>query len=62
MYMASTPLEHTSKTGSDHAHFVVLAAPVDHAFFWGHRTHLSLWAYTRAKGSNYGSPGNSQPV
>jgi hypothetical protein len=32
-FLASTPLEHTSKTGSDHAHFVVLAAPVDHAFF-----------------------------
>ena len=31
--IASTPLEHTNKTGSDHAHFVVLAATACHAFF-----------------------------
>jgi len=32
-FLASTPLEHTSKTGSDHAHFVVRAAPACRAFF-----------------------------
>src|SRR5947208_7814373 len=60
--MASTPLEHTSKTGSDQAYFVVLAVSACHAFFWGHQTHLLLWAYAGAKVSSFYSPENSQPV
>ena len=53
--MASTPRERTRKTGSDHACFVVLAAPAYHAFFCGHRTRRSLWAHTRAEVSSFGS-------
>ena len=58
--MASTPLEHTSKTGSDHAHFVVRAATACHAFSVPDSS-IALSLH-QSKGKQLLSPENLQPI
>src|SRR5215468_7957268 len=50
------------KTGSAHAHFVVIATPASRTFFWRYPTRPLFWTSTRAKESSVGSLENLQPV
>jgi hypothetical protein len=62
VWVASKSLDSTNNTGSDHAHFIVIAPPAYGTFFSWHQTCPLFWTSTRAKESSVGSLANLQPV
>ena len=60
--VARTPLEYPNKTGSDHAHFVVLAATACHPFFGLDRSRLLFLFYPLGKVLSIDTSENSQPA
>jgi hypothetical protein len=61
-YAARTSLEYTSKTCSDHAPSILLAATASPVFFLPHRIRLPHLMYAIAAARSFCIPENLQPV